>query len=193
MKQHRYAVIFLITFTTNILFSLFFPRPLFILDAEEYHLYATNMLEGRRFEVFPDGRPLHPLRPPMYPIFVAVIYFLFGTFRLPVYFFQILLTGIVSVLIYSLSMKIFNNKNSAFLSSILFSLHLPTLINSAIYYPQALFSFTLMLCITSIYFAFKKPTLFRFMTSGFILGVTALVKPVVQFLAFIIMMVYFSI
>jgi len=168
------------------LFSLFFPRPLFVLDAEEYHTYATNILEGRRFEVFPDGRPLHPLRPPMYPIFIAAVYFLFGVSKLPVYLSQIVLTGLISMMIYSLSFSIFEDRNSAFISSVLFSFHLPTLVSSAIYYPQALFSFCLILLVFLLHRAFKKPTAFKFLIAGFMMGIATLVKPVIQFLPLVI-------
>jgi hypothetical protein len=187
LKRHRYTTVFLIAFITNVLFSIFFPRPLFVLDAEEYHIYATNMLNGQRFEVFPDGRPLHPLRPPMYPIFIALIYFIFGSHKLAVYLSQIILTSIISMLIYYLSKKIFKNDNSAFIASILFSFHLPTLISSAIYYPEILFTFILFIFVISIFNAFRQPSIFRYLISGFLMGLTALVKPVVQFLPLIIL------
>jgi 4-amino-4-deoxy-L-arabinose transferase-like glycosyltransferase len=165
---------------------------MFVLDAEEYHTYATNILNGTRLEVFPDGRPLHPLRPPMYPIFIAAIYFIFGSHKIPVYLAQIFLNGLISLLIYSLSLKIFDNRNSAFFASILFALHLPTLVHAAIYYPEILFSFCLIITVSYTYRAFNKPTITRFLILGFIIGVTALVKPVVQFLPIIIFPVLYS-
>ena len=191
MKNFKYHHIFLITIFTNILFSLLFPRPLFVLDAEEYHTYASNILNGNRLEVFPDGRPLHPLRPPMYPIFISFLYFLFGIHKLPLYLAQIFLNGFISILIYNLSMRIFDDRNSALLSSILFSIHLPTLVHTAIYYPEILFSFSLIILVTTTYKAFKKPSFYKFLILGFIMGLTALVKPVVQFLPIVIFPILF--
>jgi 4-amino-4-deoxy-L-arabinose transferase-like glycosyltransferase len=188
LKPYRiYLLIFTLTIFIQIIFALIFPRPLFILDAEEYHIYATNILEGRRLEVFPDGRPLHPLRPPLYSVFITLVYFIFGQHRIAVYGVQIFLTGLTSIIIYKISLQIFNDTKSAQFASILYAFHLPTLINTAIYYPEILFTFTLILFVYTINRAFKKPTIWIFILTGFLIGLTTLVKPVVQFLPILIL------
>jgi len=191
MSKSCYIYIFLITITTNALFTFLFPRPILMTDASEYNSNALNIIQGNRIEVLHDG--IHQLKPPLYPAFLAGIYYLFGHSLWNVYIVQIFLTGIISIFISYLTFKIFCDKRAACLSGIFFSFHLQTLIHSGILYAEILFSFCLILFTFSVYHALLNLKAKWFILSGFLIGITTMVKTSAQFLPLFIIPVIFLI
>ncbi len=80
-------------------------------DGPSYNSYALNILKGWKWLVEPNF--LGHYRAPVYPIFLAIIYWIFGVENLKaVFFFQALINTITVYYIFKLSSRIFGEKNS---------------------------------------------------------------------------------
>ena len=82
-------------------------------DQLQYHKYATAILENRDWLTNPDFTG-HS-RPPVYPLFLALIYLIFGRDNfLAVYFIQSIISVITCYYIFLLSLRIIDRKNALF-------------------------------------------------------------------------------
>ena len=78
-------------------------------DSVNYNRYAHTILQKSDWLTNPDFKGDY--RPPGYPIFVAIIYAIFGINNfLAVYIFQLIISTLTCFYIYKLSKKIFNNR-----------------------------------------------------------------------------------
>jgi len=87
-----------------------------LVDADEtqYHSLAISMLEGQGYSN--DGEPAAEW-PPLYPIFLSVVYFVFGRSTAAVFFAQALLGAATVFGVYRLSLSIFEDEHVAVLSA----------------------------------------------------------------------------
>lgn len=90
------------------IFLFFFKFDLF---PDYYGIIARNILQGNGYTI-PDSEVPVIFRPPVYPLFLALIFHIFGSFHLPVIIFQVLLNSLTAVIIYELFGRIFNQKTS---------------------------------------------------------------------------------
>ena len=91
-------ILFLSAFLLRLLFVILVP--LDAGDTPEYDDYALNLLGGFGFSA-------NIKRPPVYPLFLTVIYFFFGHNFLAVRVVQAVLDAATCVLVYLLGKKIF--------------------------------------------------------------------------------------
>ena len=80
-------------------------------DSSTYHELALEILKGN----FLDQASLH--LSPLYPFFIAAVYKLTGKGIVAVSLVQIILDSLTCLFLYFISLKIFNKKNLALLSS----------------------------------------------------------------------------
>ncbi len=119
------------------------PRTGLISDEGEYLSAATWLAQGRNFSWYQ-----HYLwtRAPLYPLFVAAHFWLFGSSPVPVYISQMLLSLVNVVLVYLLALRVVGGRQTATrfvvpaLAALLMAIYLPFAI-----YPQVLLSETLYL------------------------------------------------
>ncbi|HCV25646.1 MAG TPA: hypothetical protein DGN59_19485 [Candidatus Latescibacteria bacterium] len=83
-------------------------------DESKYHSLATSILEGQGYSW--GGAPDADW-PPLYPIFLSAIYFVFGRGATAVYCFQALLGAATAYGVYRLSLSIFEDERGAALSA----------------------------------------------------------------------------
>jgi short-subunit dehydrogenase len=122
------------TFITVLLLGSLFIRFLYLLlnihhiyndiltnpDSSNYTTIAKNLLEGNGFSLVPSH--LTALFEPGYPIFISLIYLIFGKNFIFIIILQILLDSISCVLIYFFTKKLINT-NVAILSSIIYMIY----------------------------------------------------------------------
>ena len=148
-------------------------------DCEFYHHRALDLLQSWSFV------SLGAFYTPGYPLFLSIIYFLFGIKVWVVLFFQVLL-NIGSLIIIFLLGKIIFTRSIAIISTVLYAID-----PHAIFYSVTLLSDTLFVAIflaSILFLAYglkNKRTIF-FLISGFLLGLATLVRPVTQYFPFVI-------
>ena len=77
LTNQKVFLIFILSLVLRIAFIIVFPaRSLNLDDTTSWDSVGWNLLNGRGFSEF-DGSPTI-LRPPVYPIFLAMTYFFFG-------------------------------------------------------------------------------------------------------------------
>ena len=79
-----------------------------VADARQYDDLALSILAGDGF-AWPDGEPT-AYRPPLYPAFLALIYFMFGHQYMPVQLLQAVLLSLTCVLVFFIGRDIYDEK-----------------------------------------------------------------------------------
>jgi len=113
MKKNNKIILFLLLFFLFIRIgtAIFAGQKELEKDADtiSYNDFATAVLQNKDWITDPDFEGNH--RPPLYPMFIAAIYSIFGIGNfLAVYIFQAILSTLTCFYIYKLSKKIFNEK-----------------------------------------------------------------------------------
>lgn len=147
-------------------------------DPSEYHSLALSLIKEGKFSI--DGE-LNTKRTPVYPLFVGTIYSLFGQRLWLVYLAQILLDAITCLLIYLLTILIFNNKKIALAAGLLYAVDTLPAIYSMELFSDILFVFVFVLSLLVLFFALNKRVLFLFVLAGIILGLAILIRPIAQY------------
>ena len=191
--QTNVLTIFLIALSARfLLFVIFQPwSPIiereFILKSDMlgHHRLGITLLESHYFAYSNQDGP-ETLRMPLYPMFIAVIYSLFGYRPWVVIFFQIVFDSLASViLLFSLS-HLFSRK-VALAASIFYALD-PFLIlySSTTLYSDALFVFLLVVAFwfisNAIVMMSKRGALLYWGLSSLFFGFATLVKPISQYI-----------
>jgi len=106
-------LIFTVALCIRILFSLVYwvDKPI-THDAEEYLLLADNLVAGKGYgyEVEPGEKTEHHERAPVYPLFLASIFFLFGKNLIIVKIIQSIISAFFPLIMFSITEKIFKRK-----------------------------------------------------------------------------------
>jgi len=162
-------LIFGLALLVRISFLILAPeRPLNIDDAISWDSVAWNFLNGRGFTEI-DGKPTS-VRPPVYPVFLSIIYFLFGRNYYIVYLVQSIIGALICLLIFLLSKRFFNDTTS-FIAGIFCSVWPPLVVYTGIISSEILFTFLLLLFLIFLYNEKISPIL-----SGIVLGITNLTR-----------------
>lgn len=182
-------ILFLIPILAGSIFlSFFYPAyhdRFWTSDSQEYKTLSQNYIEHGIYSL-DETPPLRPSisYPPLYPTFLALASF--QTFSLlAILASQIVLLGGISVIIYKLSLEMFQNKNAAILSAVLFSLEPATLFFTNQIYPEALFTFFF---VTSLFFILRyvnRGNLLQLVPAGISIGLATLTRPNGEYLAYL--------
>ncbi|MFN3966838.1 MAG: ArnT family glycosyltransferase, partial [Endomicrobiia bacterium] len=121
------------------------PRPLNWDDTLSWDAVGWNLAQGKGFKEI-DGSPTH-VRPPLYPIFLAGIYTLFGHDFLFVQIFQALFGAFTVLIIFFLCNEIFEEKKIANISGFLLCLYPPLIVYTQIIGSEVFYTFLLALTI----------------------------------------------
>lgn len=151
-------------------------------DAPEYHRIARDLIVRYTYG--------SATRPPVYPVFLAIVYLLSGSSIYTVVVVQIILSGLSCLLIYKLGSILFDAK-VGLLASTLFAIDLTSIMYTSILMAETLFVFLLL---TAIYFFVKFQKSERvsdLVYSTFVLGIAALCKPVLSYFVLFLGIVLF--
>lgn len=149
------------------------PRPLTIDDALSWDAVAWNFLHGRGF-LEADGSPTSN-RPPIYPIFLAGIYLVFGRNYFMVKLFQALIGAVSVVALFYLVKNIFDEK-LAKVSAYLCTVWPPLVVYTGIIGTETFFTFLATLFFLFLIYGWKTGILKYFISAGFILGLANLTR-----------------
>ena len=134
------------------------------LRPDYYHRLAQNLISGQGY-VIEEQQDANVWRLPLYPFFLAGLYFLFGNGSLPVVSAQIMLNSLSAVLLFGLMRHIFP-RGVALLAALAYALYpLPH------YYvvrelPVILFTFLLLILLHLMYAAYRNPSGLRAFAFG---------------------------
>ena len=141
------------------LISRQFIQPFFIVEKNEfadglyYNSYAIGEILSDNDWIEKHPEELDDLRAPIYPLFLALVYFFFGIENFKaVYFFQTLLSLHISYLIFILSRQFFSNKKIAYVSLIWSLIYIPYIRYTAMIGRETLIFY---LFIIAFYFGYK--------------------------------------
>ena len=188
MKKIGY--ILLIALLVRLCFVLFFPpRPTNWDDTGSWDSVGWNVCLGKGF-LENDGSPTQQ-RPPVYPIFLAVVYFLFGHSFLWVKISQAVLDTFTVFILYNISKKYFDEKTSLLVALVL-ALYPPLIVYNGVIGSEICFTFFLALTLFVLINAVSGNSIKFYGISGFMLGITTLCRsttifyPVFLFIIFLI-------
>jgi len=160
-------------FFLALLLRLFFViiLPLDAGDSPEYDNYALRLLSGLGFST-------NLSRPPLYPGFLAGIYFFFGHNFLAVRVVQALLGSITCLFVFFIGKRVFGDKKPALIGGMLTAVS-PSLIASTSYIlTETLTAFLLTAAILLLMKAQAESKKEGWLLSGVVLGLATLTRPV---------------
>jgi 4-amino-4-deoxy-L-arabinose transferase-like glycosyltransferase len=143
----------------------------------EYDVIAKNLLAGQGFTCTYFGITYHSLVAPLYSLLTALIYKLSHSNYYAMLFIQIGLSSIIPLIIFKITLLLYENKKVAFLAALLCVFH-PGLIifSSTMLHPLALMA--VLFCTTVMYFLITKrlSTLANYVLLGFFSGLSILTR-----------------
>ncbi|MFH1563435.1 MAG: glycosyltransferase family 39 protein [Nitrospirota bacterium] len=145
-------------------------------DMIDYDNHALALLHGK-YEL--------PDRGPLYPLFLAIIYFFLGHSYLAVRIFQVFLGTFTCLMVYFIGKEAFNSKVGKLAS--LFTAFYTSLISYTTFIlSENLFIPLFCLLIYTLFLAYSKKKLIYFIFSGIVLGLASFTRPVIlPFILFI--------
>jgi|WetSurMetagenome_2_1015567.scaffolds.fasta_scaffold33160_2 4-amino-4-deoxy-L-arabinose transferase-like glycosyltransferase len=144
-------------------------------DAEGYHKLALQLLQHGNFIV--QGTDLDTFRTPGYPVFIFLIYGVFGINVSAVLFIQILI-NLASVFILYYIGKMLIDKTYGFICALLFCIEPDHLQYIFSLLTDTLFVFLLLLSCLFLILFFKKVKSFYLIIASIVLGLATLVRPI---------------
>ncbi|WP_181494269.1 ArnT family glycosyltransferase [Thermosulfuriphilus ammonigenes] len=170
-----FLLLFYLLFSFCIFYLFFINQPLNIVDEQYYNKLALSILERGEF----GWRPGHltAIRPPLYPVFLALIYKVFGPENYnAVRLIQIFLSLASGWLVYSLAKRIFHEEKVALLATGLFLFYPSLLLFNYLLLTEILFIFLFLL---SIWFLLSFKRSFRSLfIAGIFWGLASLTRSV---------------
>jgi len=149
-------------------------------DAAEYDRLAITLLTTKSFSA-PSGMPT-AYRTPLYPLFLAGIYFIFGHSYFWARFFQVILYSFLCLIVYRIGETLFN-KSVALLSSFMCVVYKPFIFFSyyggpAFLLTEHLFIFLFALSILFLARLYRTKAVLDALFSGIFIGLATLSRPV---------------
>lgn len=172
-------------FAVRVLFVLLYhypPDPFTDGDAIGYDIPAQTMLAGKGF-LLESGQPTAQ-RTPIYPLFLAVIYLIFGRSAIVVQLIQSLVDTVSCYLIFVIALKVFESRTVAVVSALLYAFYFPAVKFVGCILTETLFTFLLLVFVITFLRVLEVLDWKRFLLSGVVLGITSLCKPTTQLLPF---------
>jgi len=169
-------MLFLIAFSARFLFAtLAFPLAVTYAGlnkgSDGYERIAQNLIEGHGFRVFPDSAPT-TLRVPMYPLFLAGIYAVFGGRLWVVQIFQSVLGGVTTVVVAIIALRFFGTR-PAWLAGLAYAFYPGDLVACSRYLTEPLAILFLMLAVVCFERVRCRPTAAGGALLGLLIGLAA--------------------
>jgi 4-amino-4-deoxy-L-arabinose transferase-like glycosyltransferase len=190
-KTALFITIFLVAFGLRLIaiFNLPLQYRLPDRDATGYDNLAMSILNTKTFSDSATGQPTAS-RVPLYPFFLASIYYIFGHNYFWARFIQAILYSLLCIVVYLIAEKLFDKK-VAFLSSAGCAVYQPFIYYGYYGGPGFLLSEHLMIllfAISVLFFArfYMKQSIFNIFWAGLFLGLSTLAKPITSLFIFFV-------
>ncbi len=178
--KYLFVIIFIIAIIPPLL-SIFINNPPPASDEFTYTQIAVSLLNGRGFYSPPAfgfvklPNAIHPL----YPFFIAIIYFFTDHSFTAVKIIQILMHGLACIVIFLIAEKLFRNRLISFFAGIIWALYPLAIYSCTHLHVETLFTFLLALSALFLLKNRQDPNLKNALLSGLFLGLAALTKSVI--------------
>lgn len=184
-----FVILFFALFIRLIYIFTFEPSEI-TLDSKFYYSGALNILNHHCFSTnFPKPTAFTT---PGYPVFLSVIYFLFGeNNHLAVRIIQVIFNLFTILCIYLICLEVIKNKIFCNITVLLCAIYIPFITISERIIIEAISPLFLVLYIYLFILAEKHQKIIFYLLEGFILGINCLIKPVPFFLPLFIFVLDF--
>ncbi len=159
------------------------PERVYIPDSYEYEQLAKNLIEQNKFSK-QYGAPFIPdnKRTPIYPIFIAITYVIFGQQPIAVCFIQALISSITVLLTFFIG-YLLHSKWVGFIAAIIILFSPFQIIYNGYLMSETLYTALLtMFFLLTILVVDKKISYFNIFLAGSVLGIATLCRPVSLYL-----------
>jgi 4-amino-4-deoxy-L-arabinose transferase-like glycosyltransferase len=169
--------IFLLALFIRLIFVLAVPQLEVTADAAGYDRLGLNLSLGHGFSMDKE-EPYRPsvTRGPIYPLFLSLIYILFGHNFLAVRIAQAIISAFSCLLIYWIGKHTFNER-VGIISSLISSLWIGLIAYTGYILTETLFTFWLLLTVLFFIKAVKERSTPFYLLTGVSLGITTLTRP----------------
>lgn len=151
------------------------------IDAQDYDTIAINLLNGKGYSLNPE-KGVTSLRLPLYPLFLAFIYLIFGHNYVAVRIIQSIMGALLCIIIYYIGKKAFNERIGLFSAAAL-ALYQPYILYGFYGGPGFLYSENLFTFLNALLVFFLMNNLFKEFSlkngviTGILLGLLVLARP----------------
>lgn len=160
-------------------------------DIDNFGSLAKNMIDGHGFVLEPGLAPTL-FRGPLYPLFLALIYLVFGENLFAVQVIQSVLGALTCFIIYLIAKNIFDKK-TAVISAIIFALYPLFLWYTARIWVETLFIFLLSILVLWLIKFMRYPSNTKALELGIMLGIINLCKSVLLLFPVVLLFVFLAI
>jgi 4-amino-4-deoxy-L-arabinose transferase-like glycosyltransferase len=165
--------VFIIALCLRLVWVYFHSMPPIRIDAAEHDILAKNIADGYGYCYYP-GHPTS-YRPPLYPIFLSIIYIIFGHNYTWVHILEALIGSLTCILVYIISFRYFDER-VAKISSLITALY-PTYITLTTgLMTENLFTFLVALFIYSVYLYRSRHRGIYIIFAGIVLALSTLCR-----------------
>lgn len=179
LKIRYLILIFSLSLVVRVAFLLISDYPdksLKNYDTPSWDGVAWNLVLSRGF-LEPDNKPTS-VRPPIYPLFLAIIYYIFGRNYFVVYIIQSIISSLSNSLLF-VFLNLFFNIKTTFITCLICSIWPAFVVYSGLICSETLYIF-LFLSFLIIYFkAYFSNKTFLYILAGVILGISNLTRSTV--------------
>lgn len=168
------------------------PNGFFQNDSYGYWQIAENILNHGCFSMS-ESLPLEPdhTRTPLYPLFIGALRGV-GFGSATIVFVQVLLSSATCILVISLTHKLVGSWKPAILAGAILAVDIPSIVLSNCLLTETLFTFVLTLSILELIIYFKQgERMFQLFSSGVLMGLSVLCRPIAFLLPFFIIILFF--
>ncbi len=183
----KLVFIFLLSFAVQLVYLYLNPLDNPKGDSVTYDIIASNMLNGKGFCIHEQAPvSLHPL----YPVFLSLIYKIFGHNYFIVQLFLAVFFAITCAVIYLIGAGVFNER-AGFIAAIFTSAYPPLFGLSRLMLTESLFIMFLYASIFSLLFFIKTNKAWALFLSSILLGLSILARPQIFYFPAIVIALLF--
>lgn len=175
--NHRYFLIVacLFCFGTGFVYMMANPSPIVVReDAVEYDKIGWNIAQGRGFSL--DGKSPTAIRGPIYPYFLAAIYFIFGHNYSAIFVIQILMHVVNCFLIFLIAREAYN-ETSGIIAAFLYAFYPGFIFYTGLILSETLTILLLQCSILVLVKGLNDHAIKLVGISGMVLGLSTLCRP----------------
>ena len=178
-KNKTILILFLLALTVRLLYVLFFSQFPLLKDDLQYNMITKNILDGNGFSY--DSVNPTAARGPLYPLFLAATYFIFGYDYNTARVLQAIIGAITCLLVYFIAKKLYN-QNIGFFAFVIASIYPSLMGYSGLLYSETLAAFLVSLTILFYILSSEKKSFLFFVITGISFGLLILCYPKFLFL-----------
>lgn len=175
-RDFSILLIIILAAIMRLAYVFFYPQIPVVCDPKQYDDIAMSLMQSRGFPISKIGNEYTGItRPPGYPLFLALIFNIFGHNYQSVRIIQALLDSLNCLIIFYLGRSVFNS-NVGRIAAICYAFYTPPIIFTGLLYTETLFTLILSVSVFFMLLAFKRDNFLYWMLAGLFLGLAALIS-----------------